>query len=488
MATRGRPRTRTNNGAAPPTTELGVPDTYMFGNAPAIDMAGNVRPWKHFIDEHEHVPGLRWPNSVNTYGRMRSDTQIAALFTAVWYGISHLRFTLDPNGAKPEMVRALSQDLNVPIKGDESSPRGRMKHRFSHRKHLLQALLSPLYGHMYFEQVGEIVDGMWRLRKLAPRMPQTISQINVAQDGGLVSIQQYPNSGNSMGIGTFGGLSSGTYLDWPEIPVDRLTAYIFQQEGPNWVGRSMLRDCHVPWLIKDRLVRVDAVNHERAGGVPYAEGAPGMNPVELEELNEMMSRFRIGDSSGAALPYGAKLHIAKGTGSDVAKSIQMHDEALARRFLLMLVNLAQGGSNVGSYALGGVFEDFFVVGQLSIAEWYCDTTNEHVIEDWVDYNYGPDEELVPFLCWERSSEDSLGTEALSMLVQRGVITMDDETEGWVRYKWRVPKKVGKRPEITIGGPKQPNEQVGLGQDPAGDPGAQSGTGAPSPSADAPGDN
>jgi hypothetical protein len=95
--------------------------------------------------------------------------------------------------------------------------------------------------------------------------------------------------------------------------------------------------------------------------------------------------------------------------------------------------------------------------------------NEHLVEDIIDWNYGEDEKLTPRITWERSSEDSLGTEQLSMLVERGVITMDQETENWVRYRYLLPKKTEPRPEVSLGGPRQPYEQKGQEQ------GGQSGT-------------
>jgi len=116
-----------------------------------------------------------------------------------------------------------------------------------------------------------------------------------------------------------------------------------------------MRDCYKDWIIKDRDLRVEAINHERAGGVPYAEGAQGMTDDELASLNMLMSQFRLGENSGLAVPFGTKVNIARGTGSDVDKTIKRLDESMARRFLLQLVNLAQGGQHVGSYALSETF-------------------------------------------------------------------------------------------------------------------------------------
>jgi hypothetical protein len=467
MAQVGRPRALTDAGSRPPTSQRGTPEIGLKTGQTTDMLSGRPAPWHQFVDQHEHVPELVWPWSIGWFDQIRSDEQIAALYVSVAFGISRLRFMIDRNGSRPGLAEDIAQDLNLPIKGEDNSPKRRMKRRFAHSKHVGQAMLAALYGHMYFEQNGEIVDGQWRLRKLVPLMPQTISQINVADDGGLVSIRQWNNLG-----------PDGQYQD---LEVDRLAAFIFQQEGSSWIGRSMLRDLYRVWLLKDRLLRVEANNHERAGGIPYAEAPMGATQGEIADLDKMMRNFRSGPVAGAGVPYGTKVNIAKGDGGDIDKTVRRYDESMARRFMLMLANLAQGGSHVGSYALADQFHDYFLAGQLSIAQWYCDTMNEHVIEDWVDWNIGEDEELVPILTWERTSEDSLGTEQLALLVQRGIIVVDEELENAIRYRYQLPKRTGPRPEITIGGPKQPNEQVGLGQTPAGteQTGAGDGQGAPS---------
>lgn len=456
----GRPRTSTRQGARAPVNELGFPSLGLgmgMGVGALSPLVTGGTAWKMYVDEWEYVPELRWPFNIWLYDQMRTDSQLAGLLTAVMWGIAQLRYVVDPNGCDPTMVQEVSEDLNIPILGEDDQPIGRMKGRFSLNNFTTQAMLAVIYGHYYFNQVGEIVDGKWRLRKLAPRPPHTIQQINVADDGGLVSVVQWPPSGWNWNQPGTSYMPNG-----PEIPVDNLICFIFQQEGASLTGRSMLRDVYKDWLIKDRDLRVEAINHERAGGVPYAEGAPGMTVDEITSLNEMMQQFRIGETAGGAVPAGAKVNIAKGTGSDIDSTIKRLDEAMARRFLLQLVNLAQGGSHVGSYALADQFEDFFLVGQRHIAQWYCDTLTMHLVEDMIDYNYGPDERLTPRITWERSTEDSLGTDQLALLVQRGIIVMDDELEDWVRYRYLMPKRTKPRPEmITPGGPKQPSEQQAL---------------------------
>jgi len=401
-----------------------------------------MAPWTSFADHDEIVPPLMWPASVRTYSEMRNDTQIAALYKATTLGLRKFQWTIDPNGAEDEIVRKIARDYNLPIIGDDvnNRKRGRMKRRFSFRDHMRKAFYAGIYGHYYFEQVGIIGDGrggrpddgLWHLRKLAERPPRTIQDFRIAEDGGLISVVQNVSRG---------GLS---WSNLPEIPIDNLVGYVWEQEGANWVGRSWFRECYKNWLIKDRLMRIDAVNHERAGGVPYIEAHPGATMDEIRTLNEMAQGFRIGDTAGGAVPAGAHFNIAKGTNSSVVDSMRYHDEAMARLFMLMVMQLGQ--TKTGSRALGNTFVDFWGGGLEAIAWWFADTFNEHVIEDDVDWNWGENIEQVPLLAFEFDPE--LVVADLVALIAANAIEVDDELEFALRKEMGLPDKGTPRPPLV----------------------------------------
>jgi hypothetical protein len=228
------------------------------------------------------------------------------------------------------------------------------------------------------------------------------------------------------------------------IPVDRLTGYIWDQEGGSWLGRSMLRDIYKNWLLKDRLVRIDVINHEKAGGVPWAEAQPGATSGEVEALHQMMRNFKIGENSGGAVPAGAKVNVARSGNTDVIGSVQYHDEAMARKFLLMLIQLGQ--TSTGSRALGNTFAEFFFSGQQSIAEWYVDNFNEHVIEDWWNWNYGDGDDNVARLKYNADIE--IAVDDLTKLITAKAIVVDSELEISLRKELGLPRKAegAKTPE------------------------------------------
>jgi hypothetical protein len=74
--------------------------------------------------------------------------------------------------------------------------------------------------------------------------------------------------------------------------------------------------------------------------------------------------------------------------------------------------------------------------------------NEHVIEDWVDWNYGEDEELAPVLTWE-GEDEVLGVDALATLVEKKIVTVDEEIEDAIRYKYKLPKRTEPRPAPIV---------------------------------------
>lgn len=426
-----------NGVGAAPTREIGAMRT--AGTIGGTGLTGLDLGWAAFIDDIEYVPELKWPSSVRVFEQMRTDSQLSGLFRAMTYPIRRYKFMIDPNGADERHVQAIADDLNLDIKGQDPKPRGRKKGKFSWDDFLYHALLALIYGHMPFEMTGDIVpapgfDGgkRWALRKLSPRLPRTLSQINIAEDGGLISVKQniLSRTTGTNGPWGFGG---------PEIPVDQLVWFAWEKEGPNWVGRSIFRDCYRNWIVKDRLIRIDAINHEKAGGIHVAQAPQGASPADIDRLNKMAQAAIVTEGGGGAIPYGAKYDIIRaGGGTDVIKSIQYHDEAMARLFLHMFLQLGQ--TDTGSRALGQAFVEYAFIAQRAVASWFCDVVEQHVIEDWMDYNVGPDAQA-PLMTWiEEESREHLATSDLVALIESGAVVADDELEAELREIHHLPPK------------------------------------------------
>ncbi|WP_280224944.1 phage portal protein family protein [Nocardia farcinica] len=401
---------------------------YVSGPGPATGYA-DFSQWNEF----EQVPELQWPSAIKILSRMeREDSRVSSLLAAIGLPIRRARWAIAANGARDEVVEFVARNLGLPIDGaDEFEQPGRRKGRFSWSQHLVWALASLQFGHAVFEQVYQPGDDnrVW-LRKLAPRPQRTISAWNVALDGGLESIEQMAPA------------STGRVMYGPKpttIPISRLVVYSREMEPGIWIGKSVLRPSYKHWLLKDELMRIEAVAARRNGiGVPVATAAEGASQDDVDKLADMAQQYRGGEHSGAGLPHGADLKLlgVQGNLPDIRAAITYHDQMIAISGLAHFLNLSGGGS----YALASVQASTFNDSVQTEAEWLASVFNDHVIEDLVDVNFGPDEPA-PRIVFDRiGTQQDATAAALKMLVEAGLLSPDVLVEQTVRQRLGLPAK------------------------------------------------
>ncbi|QMU23293.1 phage portal protein family protein [Gordonia rubripertincta] len=381
----------------------------------------------------ERVPDLQWPASVQTYARMlREDSRVSSLYAAITLPILRAQWRIKPNGARDEVVEFVARNMRLPIDGAEDELNfGRSKGRFSWNDHLRQSLSSLIYGHSVFEQLYREQDGKFWLRKLAPRPQRTISAWNVALDGGLMSIEQTAPASTSKVLYGPSPLS---------IPISRLVVYTRDMEPGMWVGNSLLRPSFKHWLIKDELIRYQAMAIRRTGqGIPVATAAEGASQEDVDKLADMAMQYRGGDNAGVGLPYGADLKLVAPNGNliDIGAAIAYHDNMIAIAGLAHFLNLEGKG---GSYALADVQENTFTQSVQTVGEHQRDTANAHVIEDLIDINFGVDEQAPLLVFDEIGSRQAATAAALKMLVEAGLLSPDVLVEANVRQRMGLPAK------------------------------------------------
>lgn len=380
---------------------------------------------------------LMFPRSSRTYGKMlREDAKVRSVYRAVTLPIRRANWQLERNGATDEVVAHVAQDLRMQVRGEApNEPVGPLAGRVSWEKHLEQAMYALAYGHMFFEQVyAEGEDGRDHLVKLAPRWPGTITRINVADDGGLESVEQ-------------GAHSTSLRSQEPvKIPVNRLVAYAFDDVGSQWLGTSIFRPAYKHWKLKDELLRKELQTIDRNGmGVPraraseYASEEEQARQVDLGE--ELASAFRGGEAAGLSLPAGMEFDLIGVSGQLVnpRPAIEYHDNQIAIAVLANFLNLEGKG---GSYALADTQSDFFNQSETTVAEWLADVANQHIVEDMVRVAF-PDY-TGPF---PRVSFDAIGsrkemtTQDLATAVRDGLLIPDkDLEEHWRRLHSLPPKR------------------------------------------------
>lgn len=418
-----------------------VPDAPTTASGYTVD----VQPgsWWQMLDD-EHTAELRWPLSVQVYDRMRrQDAQVISVLRAVTLPVRRTAWRVDPAGARDEVVELVADDLGLPIVGGSQRSVTRTRDRFAWGEHLRLALLQLVYGSSCFEQVYRIdAAGQARLRKLLELPAKTIAEFRVGRDGGLEGVVQHAASGASVAI-----------------PVSRLVVYVNEREAGNWTGHSLLRSAYKNWLLKDRLLRVQAQTIERNGmGVPLYTGAEG--ETDLSDGLSLAKAWRSGDAAGAAVRNGANLVLrgVEGDLPDAEPAIRYHDEQIARAVLAHFLNL---GTQTGSWALGSTFADFFTLSLQSVAESVADVANQHIVEDLVDVNFGEDEPAPRLVFEEIGSRQAATAQALKLLYEAGIVLPDRALEESVRQMYGLPAKApSPRPAV-------PAPDASVGQDSSG---------------------
>ncbi|WP_193118346.1 phage portal protein family protein [Brachybacterium tyrofermentans] len=394
--------------------------------------------WWSAVDDLEETPELIWPLNLEVYDRMRrQDAQVISVLRAVTLPIRRTGWRLDPNGARPEVVELIADDLGLQVQGQPERAVVRTRDRFSWSDHLRLALLMLVFGHSPFEQVYRIDEkGQARLRKLGWRPPRTISKVDVAADGGLIALEQQAR----------GASTSRSRMD-----VDRLVVYVNDREGGNWLGGSLLRPAYKFWVLKDRLLRVQAQTVDRNGmGIPVYEGAEPPMMGTLAEREEWAKKdvqaglaiakaVRSGNNAGASIPHGSKLTLSGVTGSlpDADKPIRYYDEQIARAVLANFLNLG-GDNSTGSYALGETFADFFTLSLQTVAQDIASTATQHIVEDLVDLNWGEHEPAPKIVFDEIGSRHPATAEGIRALIECKALTADDQLEQHLRTMYSLP--------------------------------------------------
>lgn len=385
--------------------ELGSTGTTIFGG---------------LVQSAEYNPELQGVAGYDIYDRMRlGDGQVRAALQVMKLPLLRSEWTLEPasdSAADKEIAEFIEYDL---------------KHMsLSWNDWLRQVLLCLDYGNMLFEKVWELREGMIHLRKLAPRLPRTITKYVADKAGGLAGVEQQA--------------TTATSFQTVPIPVEKLLIFVHELEGSNWRGISMLRTAYKHWYFKDGMYRVDAIAKERRGvgvDVGTLKGAvdtPRRSEAEtaLMSLRAHEKQFVVEiDDEQDGFAYRVEGQ-GRGGLADSMSSIEHHDLRILRSILAEFLAMGEAGS--GSLAMHRDKSSFFLMALGALADLVVDTANSYLIEPWVDMNYQVEE--YPKLVYSRLDRRDVKelAEAVAWLMDKGALSPTRETEEALRETLELP--------------------------------------------------
>jgi len=305
-------------------------------------------------------------------------------------------------------------------------------------RHILKYLQ---FGHYVFEKVWEQRDGKFFIKKLAPRKPVTIQEWIRWSDPGDAKY------GTLKEIKQFAYTPKNTY-ETLIIPNEYLLLFTNDQEGDNYVGKSILRTVYRNWLAKDKLIKIDAIKHERQGlGVPLITLPQGATKEDQDAAEDVCETFRAHEKGYVILPDGWKFEVADmkaSNTSNVMESIRWHNSEITGNILGQFLDL--GKTETGSRAVAGELKDIFLLSIMSVAKYVEDIFNEgsesrQMIRELVDLNFSGVTEYPKLRVSKIKSIDyQIVSAALASLAQGGLIMPDQNLEEWIREAFELPKK------------------------------------------------
>lgn len=395
---------------------------------------------------YEYVPELDDSRAPYVYSRMRTDPQNTAVLQAVTLPLIRATWAVDPAGCRPEVAQRVADDLGLPLVGQDQPGTARRR-GVQWQRHLANSLRGKMiYGFFPYALHAEDDGTTTRLVGLYDRPPWTIGDIKTDdKTGALVSATQDIS-------GQAGGQAP------TPMPASSLLWYVREQEGSNWRGRSLLRAAYGPWLLKQEMLRVNAIGHRRHGaGHLNLVPLPGTNPTDAQQAAAaaMAQAARAGDQAGGAAPPGYSWELSGLIGSvpDTLGFIRYLDQQIARMALAGMLDL--GETPNGSRALGDTFVDLFMLALQAEGDDHAATVTSDAAVRIVDWNYGEDEPAPRVTCSGVGADNAVTAEALGLLLNSGALSADPALEADVRRRWALPARTSPvpvpaaRPDLAV---------------------------------------
>ncbi len=384
----------------------------------------------------EHLPALDGRLGSVIFDKMRrSDGKIEAILNAVKLPILQADYFVEP-GSDDERDKQIAKMLEFNLFEDMSS---------TWQDIMTHILLMFDFGFMIQEKVykmdnrkGSPTEGLFVFKDFAPRLPLSIDFWKYDKaTRKLIIVKQIDSDGERI-----------------DLPIQKLLIYTNKKEGDNWEGRSMLRPIYRNWFVKDKLIKIDAIAHERLGAGVIALSAPkGVDDgsPQWSAAQTTVNKIHANENGGLVLGDGWKFEIVqgKGKGTDVVPSIKMHNQEMGVSILSQFLDL--GTSETGNRALGSAFIDLFLKSIQSHVDSILSVINKFAIQEWVRFNFG---EVGFFPKIKANKIKSLDTTEIAALSTAGLITPDFETENAIRRNEKLPEILEEDREAKIKAKKE----------------------------------
>lgn len=379
-----------------------------------------------YIDEDETLSELLFDESISTYRKMLKDAQVSASIKMVEYPIKTATWDIVA-GTKDNQGFEIRDFVKEQLFNNDN---------FTFSSLLKHVLTYLRFGYTVFEKVWKINENKeFIIKKIAYRRPETIQRWIQDDEENLKEIEQFVLKPN------------GEWITLT-IPNKYLLLFINDQEGNYYMGKSLLRDAYKNWHMKDIILKIDAMRHDRLGlGIPMVTLPPNAKSEDKQEAITVCETFRSHHKGYVIKPHEYEFELIdmkSKTLTDTIKSINYHDGQIMGNILGNVIELGKTAS--GNRALGETLADFFFLGLQSIANYIEDIFNgsegdRKLIKEIVDLNF-KNVEKYPKLNASKVGGGVINQQygnVLKELSLAGYITPIKEDENFFRQELQMPE-------------------------------------------------
>ena len=372
------------------------------------------------IKAEDYNRALQGKGAVITYDKMRrGDAQVAASLKLLKLPLLSAQWTFMPPEDGDAQDQQTADFCNSVIVDDDA-----MLETFSFS--LRHFLLKLDFGFSPLELVWMLgPQGEYRYQRLAPRLPVSVEEWRVDENGQLVEMLQKVTRDNRE--------------QTVAIPAEYLAVFVHEREGDNYNGISALRPAYKHWYFKDQLYNIDAIRHQRFGaGTPMAQLGPGANtnPATLARVEEILEGMNAHHRAYIISPEGYTFSILTPQGSnssgDLMQSVEHHDVMIARNILAPFLNVGQAPN--GSRSSTGELIDVFYNSLDGIALEIAADFKRQITKPICDLNFNMEGRSYPTLVARniRATDKMALATAIKALVDSDMLTPDDQIEDGLR--------------------------------------------------------
>jgi len=347
---------------------------------PRISGSGVTLVGRRLFNSADYNPDMNGQLGTAKYERMRRDPQIAGALSMWKKVLESANGTFEePDkdlGVPQATVDIMMELCNRYILGETSDGASRWK-----SETLPHIMMAFDFGCSALEKIWAVNEkGQQVYYRLAPIMPQTISEFELGDHGEIVRVVQYAytNSGykkQEIPDPVLGGTFE-----------EKAAVFTYRKEGDNYFGRPPLRELYEPWFHKHELWTLDGIQKERHGMgltvLKIPDSVTDTTSAAYLAAVQVVTELRGHERQGAVIgdTWDLQLLWPSGTAPDILGSQKYCDEQITQA---MGTDVSQLGQDSGSRALGEAKINHFML---------CRQSDANQIEAFVN------SQLVPILC------------------------------------------------------------------------------------------